>query len=222
MKQAIVIHGAYGYPNENWFPWLKVELEKLGFETAVPKFPTPNGQEPGTWLSVLDGAMPKFSGDTIMIGHSIGCALILRKLELLRQPIRAAFLVSGFLGRLDNQRFDQLNRSFFSEPFDWKKIRRNCPAFFVYHGDDDPYVPVERGRELSGLLDAELRIVGGGGHINEASGFTRFDALLKDIKAVCAVPAGQNDEKTENLKAPNFKTGRGHFRNQGRRQGAAV
>jgi len=180
--RAVIIHGAYGHPEENWFPWLKTELENLGYWVKVPKFPTPEGQEPKKWLSVLEETVPKFDDHLIMIGHSIGCALILRKLEQLHQPIRAAFLVSGFVGELGNPQFDPLNAPFFRESFDWKKIRRDCREFFVYNGDDDPYVPIQKGQELAQNLGCQLRVVKGGGHINAAAGFTRFDMLLDDIK----------------------------------------
>ena len=29
MTNAIIIHGAYGSPEENWFPWLKMKLEEI-------------------------------------------------------------------------------------------------------------------------------------------------------------------------------------------------
>ena len=28
----IIIHGIYGHPEENWFPWLKNKLEGMGYE----------------------------------------------------------------------------------------------------------------------------------------------------------------------------------------------
>src|SRR5712691_3334019 len=142
--QAVFVHGAYGDPEENWFPWLKTELEKLGYKVVVPQFPTPEGQEPEKWLPILDQAVTKFDDDLIMVGHSIGDALILKKLEQLRQPIRAAFLVSGFIGELGKPQFDSVNAPFFRTPFDWDKIKRNCRNFFIYNSDNDPYVPLEK------------------------------------------------------------------------------
>lgn len=39
MKKVYIIHGWEGYPEENWLPWLKLELESGGFEVNVPQMP---------------------------------------------------------------------------------------------------------------------------------------------------------------------------------------
>jgi predicted alpha/beta hydrolase family esterase len=44
MANIFIIHGSYGNPDENWFPWLKKELEQEGHKVFVPKFPTPEDQ----------------------------------------------------------------------------------------------------------------------------------------------------------------------------------
>ena len=41
MANIFIIHGTEGYPEENWFPWLKKELEQKGHIVFVPQFPTP-------------------------------------------------------------------------------------------------------------------------------------------------------------------------------------
>jgi predicted alpha/beta hydrolase family esterase len=195
---VVFVHGAYGNSKENWFPWLKAQLESEGCNVTVPDFPTPEGQEPEQWLSILDQAVQEVTQydetietvieykNLIMVGHSIGSALILRKLELLQQSIRAAFLVSGFIGELNNPLFDTLNAPFFSDSFKWDLIKRNCSEFYGYNGDNDPYVPLEKGRELAEQLDfgERLKIIEKGGHINESAGFTEFQELLDDIRKV--------------------------------------
>ena len=49
----IIVHGSWGNPNENWFPLLKSELERLDHKVFVPKFLTPIGQKLNVWLDVL-------------------------------------------------------------------------------------------------------------------------------------------------------------------------
>ena len=180
--KAIIVHGAYGGPEENWFPWLKRELEKSGFEVAVPTFPTPKGQSLGNWLKVLEEYEGWFGEDLVLVGHSIGPALILRKLEMMKKPVKAAFLVAGFAGQIGDPRFDKINATFFEKEIDWEKIRGNCGHFEVFHSDNDPFVPLKFGEELAENLGVKVTLVKGAGHFNRAAGYTEFPLLLERIK----------------------------------------
>jgi len=180
--RVVIVHGAYGEPGENWFPWLRQELENLGHEVIVPRFPTPEGQQLSAWLEILDQEVGDYGSNLVIVGHSLGPALILQKLGQLDRPIRAVFLASGFLGELGLPDFDPLNANFFERPLDWERIRQNCQEFYVYNSDNDPYVPLKKGLELAVNLQTDLRIVHDGGHINAAAGYTKFDRLLDDIK----------------------------------------
>ncbi len=183
MADVIIVHGAYGSPDENWFPWLKGELEKLGCDVHVPGFPTPEGQTLENWLEVFEDYEKYLDGKTIAVGHSLGPAFLLSVLEKLDHPIKAAFFVAGFVKEIGNPDFDSINRTFYRE-FDWGKIRRNCGHFEVIHSDNDPYVPIGRAEELAGRLKVKLQIVKGAGHFNKASGYERFDFLLSEISGL--------------------------------------
>ena len=76
-----MIHGAYGSPDENWFPWLKKSLESLGYEVVIPKFPTPAGQTLTNWTKVFKPYLSEIDEDSIFIGHSLGPAFIMSILE---------------------------------------------------------------------------------------------------------------------------------------------
>lgn len=182
MKNAFIIHGAYGSPQENWFPWLKAELENLGYKVIVPQFPTPEGQSLDAWLKVWDGYKDQCDEETIIIGHSIAVAFILRVLERLDHPIKAAFLVAGFVRGLNNDEVDQINESFYDHPFDWEKIKANCQEFACFSSDNDPYVPLEQGEEVANHLGVEVTLVRDAGHFNTTSGYTSFPLLLEKIK----------------------------------------
>ncbi len=58
-------------------------------------------------------------------------------------------------------KFDRINSSFFGRDFDWERIRRNCVRFEVFHSDNDPYVPLEKGKELAEKLGAKFVLVRG-------------------------------------------------------------
>lgn len=182
MKNAIIIHGTYGNPDENWFPWLKTELEKIGYQVYVPTFPTPENQNLESWLEVLGDLYSNIGAQTVLIGHSVGASFILSILESLDLPVRAAFLISGFLGLSGNEEFDNLNYSFTTRPLNWKKIRHNVGKIFIYHSNNDPYVPIEQARVLARHLNTKPVIIENGGHFNEKAGYKEFPRLLLDIK----------------------------------------
>lgn len=188
---ALIIHGTYGHPGENWFPWLQEQLENLGVPTQVPHFPTPSGQKLQNWLAVFEDYESLVTPKTLLIGHSLGSAFILNYLERRQGRIRAAFLVSSFIGLLDNEKFDKLNATFTDRDFDFEAIKDSCPRFFVYHADDDPYVPLAKARHLAAKLDAELNIVGDAGHFNSDSGYSQFSLLFEDIEQLIHEDRGE-------------------------------
>lgn len=178
-----IIHGAYGNPEKNWFPWLKKELEKKGHEVIIPKFPTPIGQSLEGWLRVLNKYENRISADTAMIGHSLGVPFILNYLEQTDKEIRAAVFVAGYHHVLEN-RFKEMNKTFVDKKFNWNKIIENCEKFVVVGSDNDEYIPIETTRQLAVLLDAEPHIIKNGGHLNSKAGFDEFPELLELINKI--------------------------------------
>ena len=179
---VFIIHGSFGNPEENWFPWLKGELEKLEHKVFVPAFPTPEGQSLAVWMNAFEEYKQYLDEETIFVGHSLGPAFILNVLEGLNKPVKAAFFVAGFVGSLNNPEFDELNRSFADRVFDWKKIKENCRQFFVFYSDNDPYIPIQKAQNLGQMLDTKPIMVKEAGHFNDAAGYTKFPALLEKIK----------------------------------------
>ncbi len=184
MANIFIIHGAFGNPDENWFPWLKNELEKLGQKVFVPQFPTPENQNLANWQKVFQKYEQYLDKDTIVIGHSLGVPFLLHVLESLEKPISSAFFIAGLIKPLNNPEFDSINKTFTEKEFNWSKIRKNCHHFFVFHSDNDLYVPIEQAKELAANLNTELIIVKNAGHFNKDAGYSQFDLLLEKIKEV--------------------------------------
>ena len=95
MTNIFVFHGTAGYPEENWFPWLKRKLEGINCKVIVPKFPTPENQTLENWLEILKKYEEFYNGTTILVCHSLGGAFLLRVLENYNVQIRAAFIVAA-------------------------------------------------------------------------------------------------------------------------------
>lgn len=179
MATVFIIHGAYGHPEENWFPWLKHELENKGHEVFVPQFPTPENQTLDNWMTVFDQYRERLAPSSIVIGHSLGTAFLLNVLE--ENQAKAAFFVAGVNGPVENE-FDEGMKTFSHRIFDWKRIRENCQTSFVIHSDNDPYIPLDHAKQLAEHLGVDVTLVSDAGHFNEKAGYTRFPFLLGLVK----------------------------------------
>ena len=177
--RVIVLHGAHGGPDTNWFPWLRAELVAQGIEVLLPRLPTPEGQSLGAWFNAYDRAVNAVPpAPTILVGHSLGAAFALRLVEKATEPYEGLFLAAGFIGALGLLDYDPVNQSFFALPFDWAGIReRKGRACRCWAGDDDPYVPLSRSQDVADQLDAPLDVLPRGEHLNSETGFTAFPQL---------------------------------------------
>lgn len=177
---AFIFHGTAGYPDENWFPWLKEKLQAKGLEVFVPQFPTPEGQSLEAWLEVLKPLMDKINNETILVGHSLGGVFVLKLLEKLNKPIKLAVIVGTPIGEGQIKNFEQ-DKSFAGFEFNWNKIKMNAKHFIVYQSDNDPYVSLENGQELARHLGVNLTFIPNAGHFNKAAGYLSFDDIYSKI-----------------------------------------
>lgn len=188
MRNIFIFHGSYGHPQENWFPWLKEKLEKLGNKVHVPLFPVPNIQTPGghkldEWLETFEPYRKYVGKDSIIIAHSRGCVFCFHLLPTFTEPIAATFLVGPWIHYIwyNNSKDD----SFHSRPFEWNKIKQKSKAIEIYQSTNDE-IPVDHGKELSRKLHAKLHIFKDAGHFNTYTypRFKQFPELLDNIKSV--------------------------------------
>ncbi len=183
--RVIILHGAHGGPDTNWFPWLHTTLEAEGIEVVRPRFPTPEGQSLAAWLDAYDRAVTSLPfAPAVLVGHSLGAAFALRLVERVVEPVAGIFLAAGFVGALGLPDYDTINHSFFVAPFDWTAIReRKGRVCRCWAGENDPYVPLSRSQDIATCLEAPLEIVLGGGHLNSETGFTTFPQMRDAILA---------------------------------------
>ena len=179
--KAIIFHGSYGSPDENWIPWLKKHLETQGCKVFAPNFPTPKNQSLKNWNSVFEKIEKEINPESVFVGHSLGVAFALRLLEKLDVKVKACFFVAGFVGLLGDSKFDEINKTFVEAPFNWEKIRSNCDSFTVLQSDNDPFVPIENAEEIARGLGVEVELVKNAGHFNASAGYKEFPLLLEKI-----------------------------------------
>lgn len=192
MKSIFIIHGSYGSPQENWFPWLKKELSKLGHKVLVPQFPVPpidkqdssySGYKLSEWIETLNDYSRYIDSNTIFIAHSRGCILTYHYLAKIKPSISATFLVAPWINFLWYPKNNRKIDSFHQAPFDWKKIKKGSRYFEVYQSTNDD-TPVSEGEKIAKKLAAKLVVVKNAGHFSASTDkkFKEFSLLLDNVK----------------------------------------
>ena len=184
MKNAFIFHGTEGYPEENWFPWLKAELEKVDYTVFVPQFPTSptTPAKDSEWFAVLKNYEQHINEDTIIIAHSLGGIFALRVLEKLSHPIKTAVFVGTPIGIKPVLNYNEDSDFSGGFDFDWQTILNNAQNFLVFQSDTDPFVSMVNGEQLAKNLKTTLTFVPNAGHFNLDAGYTKFDLLLEKLK----------------------------------------
>jgi hypothetical protein len=167
MKRAIIIHCWGGDPQYCWYPWVKKELEAKGFQVEVPAFPDTENPKMNQWVSKLQEVIGALDEELFLIGHSIGCATIMRYLETLEenQKIGGVVFVAGFT---ENVGFDEI-QNYFETPIDLEQIKlKSKHGFVAIHSDDDPYVDLKFADIFKEKLAAEIIIKHNAKHFSGA------------------------------------------------------
>ena len=182
MKRVFIIHGYTGYPDKNWFPWLKSELEKLGVQAIVLSMPHTEAPQLSEWLPYLQTQVGVADEETYFVGHSLGCVTIFRYLESLSEGIKigGVVLVAGFSSPIHFHELD----NFFETPLNNEKIKTIAERIIAINSDNDPHVPYVQAEELRDRFDADLTTIHNGGHLNEKTGYTEFPLLLEKLKEI--------------------------------------
>lgn len=190
--RAFIIHGYLGYPGEAWLPWLKVQLEKRGYQVSLPAMPNPDRPTIPEWLAFIANLVGEPDEGTVMIAHSLGCVAVLRYLETVGgagKSVKRTVLVGGGFptGEWQDDPGDQTGeaatmRPWLTMPLDPRKVRMAAGKCTVILSDDDPYIPLEEAKAaFRAGLDPRIIIEHGLGHMNEDS---KVDELPSALEAV--------------------------------------
>jgi uncharacterized protein len=172
-KRALILHCWYGSSNDNWYLWLKTELEKKGYQVTVPELPTMKTNLPDMELQ-LKTVEELIDENTIIIGHSLGAVLALRLGEM--KKFKKMILVSGW-------DFDDLtaeHQKFWKNKIDHQKIKENVGNIVVVTSDNDLYISHFQVEEMSKRLGGKLVDVKGAGHFTkETFGIDKLPEILE-------------------------------------------
>lgn len=182
MKKVFIVHGFQGSPNGGWRPWLMAELEKQDIYACALSMPKPEEPVCDEWVEEIGRQVETNKNDDVyLVGRSLGVPAILRYLEKTEaKNIHGAVLVSGPSEKNNNRKID----SFLEQEFNFETVKSRCKNFSVIHGDNDPNVPLDNAKVLSGELNADLIIVEKGGHLNGSSGWIQLPQCLEALNKI--------------------------------------
>ena len=173
MKKLIIVHGWDGFPEDSWYPWLKIEMEQSGFKVIVPQLPNPGSPRIKTWVPALADAVGTPDQNTYFVGHSMGCQAIVRYIEGLPEGLKigGAVFVAGFFNHLtdigDDDNSQETERDWLSKKPDLQKVREHLLKSVALFSDDDPFVPLDNLDDFRDILHSEILIQHAKGHFNK-------------------------------------------------------
>lgn len=191
----VIIHGTFGHPGENWFPWLAEEIAKLDKsgktqkeDILIPHFPSSACSDYDSWKSVLMGYIDSgiVNKKTIFICHSLGPLFVSRVLIEEKVNVKGMISVEAAANHImGNPAFDNINKTFFVPSWDYlNKLKSYVDFNYCFYTDNDPHVPYNILKEYVDHAATKTFFIPNAGHFNEASGYKTFPQLLELIKTI--------------------------------------
>lgn len=179
----ILVHGSFGSPFVNWFPYLRRELEKKELVVYTPDFPTGVGfQNYKNWSNLLKTYVNSgiLNENTIIFAHSIAPIFVCKFLIENKIKVNRIVSVCGFNNYLGiDDDYDAVNESMYIDNL--VDIKKYCDDIICFYTENDPYVKYEKEKEFADAIATRQIVIKDGGHLNSESGYAEFSELLKYI-----------------------------------------
>jgi predicted alpha/beta hydrolase family esterase len=173
--RIVFLHGnETSHWSQSWAGWLKVELEKLGFETFFETMPDSIFARAEYWLPFIEDHIQAGENDVI-VGWSSGATAAMRFAE--DTKIRGSVLISPSYTDLGDE-IENMS-GYYDEPWRWDDIKKNQDKIALFYGNNDPFIPQKEFLHIAEKLDADKRMYSGAGHFIDQD---TFPQLLEYIK----------------------------------------
>lgn len=162
--------------DKHWIPWIKKALTSKGIKTEAPLMPNP-------WAPVYEDFKREFekypmSENTILIGHSCGCAFLVRWLGESKQKINKLILVAPW--KIANKK-DKFRPAFYNYPID-ETIKSRVEKVVIFTADDEERAGRKSVKIFHDALGGKIIELKGKGHFTLGDmGTEEFPELLDEI-----------------------------------------
>jgi hypothetical protein len=162
--------------NKHWIQWTKKELELRGIQTETPSMPNPWSPDYKTFKAELEKCI--ISENTILIGHSCGCAFLVRWLGDSKQKIKQLILVAPW--KIPDEE-DEIENKFYVYKID-EIISRRVEKIIIYTADNEEEDGKKSAQIFHHALGGEVVELSGRGHYTlDDMGTEEFPELIDEI-----------------------------------------
>jgi len=176
--KIIFIHGNGGCtPNDNWFPYLKTELEKLNLHVIARQFPDAVMARAAYWLPFLKDELHA-DKHTIIIGHSSGALAAMRFAE--HNKLLGSILIGAMHTDLGIE--SEHLSGYYDAPWNWQAIKNNQQWIVQFASTDDPWIPIAEPRFIHAKLNSEYHEFTNQGHFGGDYYKKEFPELVAIVK----------------------------------------
>ena len=177
LKVIFVPGNGGGSPKDNWFPYLKEELEKLNINVVASEFPDNELAREAYWVPFLKKNLHA-DDQTILIGHSSGAIAAMRFAEADR--LLGSVLVGAY--HTDLGLSTEKLSGYFNRPWNWESIAQNQKWIVQFASIDDPWIPIEEARFVHEKLHTDYHEYSDRGHFGGDYKKLVFPELLEALK----------------------------------------
>lgn len=183
-ENYFLLHGSFGSPFVNFFPWLREKLEAGGGVVYTPDFPTGVGfQNYENWEKLLNVYLEAglIHEETTFVAHSIAPIFVCKFLIQHQVKVKKLLFVCGFNNYFGiNEEYDTVNASMYMDSLE--KIKEYCNDIVCFYTDNDPYVKMDVEKEFAKCVATKEVLISGGGHLNAESGYEKCEFLLPYLR----------------------------------------
>lgn len=177
MKVILIPGNGGGGPKDNWFPYLKVELEGLGISVIASEFPDNYLARESYWIPFLKNVL-QADQKTVLVGHSSGAIAAMRFAET--NQLLGSVLVGAYHTDLGLQ--TEKESGYFDRPWHWKSIIQNQDWIIQFASVNDPWIPIEEARFVHEKLNTDYHEFLDQGHFGGDYKKLVFPELFEALK----------------------------------------
>jgi predicted alpha/beta hydrolase family esterase len=187
MSNCIIIHGCPSDVekamdpdtrtyDKHWIPWTKQELKVRGISTDTPLMPEP-------WDPVYEAYKEELNKyeinkDTVLIGHSCGCAFLVRWLGETKREVKKLILVAPW--KIPDEG-DRIKERFYVYEID-SDIKNRIQDIIMFTSNDEEEEGKESLKIFHGVLGGEIIDIPNQGHYTmNDMGRTDFPELIEAV-----------------------------------------